>query len=168
MAAVALPAGLACDGPILDGGTTLAAVWDASPKTAEGWPAGSCTEAGTCAVGPLVHFSSTVEAAVAVVGRYEACLPPQPLPVPGYTGEEFGADGTHYDLVGPDFQRDPDPDHQLPWSIIALSAQPGSPAQTLFKVTIGDSPDVDWSSLSNCPRVISSPAKTLSGLTEYP
>lgn len=158
----------ACDGATIDGGTTLQGLWDAEPKTAEGWPLGSCAApAGVCTLGPLTAFSDIEDAELALVGRFQACLGvPNPGPVPDYSGDEYAADGTHYYLQGSDMHRDPNTADQNHWSIVSLSQQDRFTGNVQFKIALDDSISVDWVVLSTCPRVLSNNGTTFVGLTD--
>jgi hypothetical protein len=157
----------ACDVPAVDGGTTLQGRWNAAPKTAEGWPLGSCS-ATRCAIGTeLVAFDDIPSAEVAIVGRYQACAGAVAA-VPGYAGEEYAADGTHYYLLGSDLHRDPDPTHRALWSVVALSSRDGVGGNVQFKIALDDSVSVDWVVLSDCPRVLSNNGTTFLGLPDAP
>jgi len=157
----------ACEGATIDGGTTLEAVWNAEPKTAQGWPLGSCA-AEACALGSnLAAFSDFDDAELALVGRFGACAG-MTSPVPGYSGDEYAADGTHYYLLGDDMHRDPNPADQSQWSIVALSQKAGYTGNVQFKIALGDSVSVDWVVLSSCPRVLSNNGTTFVGVPESP
>jgi hypothetical protein len=160
-------AGTACDGAILDGGETLQGRWSSEPKTAEGWPPGSCA-AQSCSLGSeLVAFDDMGEAELALVGRFQACSGVM-NPVADYAGEEFAADGTHYYLLGSDLHRDPDPGHQTQWSIIDLSEKQGFAGKVQFKIALDGIDSVDWNVLSNCPRVLSNNVTTFVAVPEAP
>jgi hypothetical protein len=157
----------ACDVPAINGGTTLEGRWSAAPKTTEGWPLHSCA-ATRCEIGTdLVAFDDIPSAEIAIVGRYQACAGAVSA-VPGYAGEEYAADGSHYYLLGSDLHRDPDPSHRALWSVVALSSRDGAGGNVQFKIALDDSVSVDWVVLSDCPRVLSNNGTTFLGLPDAP
>jgi hypothetical protein len=160
-----LSASAACEGAIIDGGTTLDGLWNAEPKTPEGWPPGSCA-ASSCTLGPgLMSFSSFEDAELALVGRFRACAGVTSN-VPDYAGDEYAADGWHYYLLGPDLHRDPNLADRHHWSIVSLGAKDGFTGNVQFKIAVNDSISVDWVILSACPRVLSNNGTTFIALPE--
>jgi hypothetical protein len=159
LAFLVLSASAACEGTIIDGGTTLEGRWTVEPKTAEGWPLGSCA-ASACTLGSdLMSFSDLEDAELALVGRFQACAG-MTSQVPDYAGDEYAADGWHYYLLGPDLHRDPNLADRHHWSIVSLSAKDGFTGNVQFKIALNDSISVDWVVLSACPRVLSNNGTT--------
>ena len=157
----------ACDGAVVDGGSTLEGRWLAQSKTDAGWPPGSCA-AQSCSLGSgLASFEDIASAELALVGRYRACSGVA-SPVPDYAGDEYAPDGTHYYLLGSDLHRDPDSAHQTEWSIVSLSPKDGFVGNVQFKIAVDNSVSVDWVVLSNCPRVLSNNGATLEGVPTSP
>jgi hypothetical protein len=165
LAFLLLSSSAACEGAMIDGGTTLEGRWTAEPKTPEGWPLGSCA-ADVCALGSgLMSFSEFEDAELALVGRFRACAGVT-SPVPDYAGDEYAADGTHYYLLGADLHRDPDPADRHRWSIVSLGAKDGFTGNVQFKIALDDSISVDWVVLSPCPRVLSNNGTTFVAVPE--